>query len=224
MALVETSAQRGVRVRQENVVNGMATVVVPGIAGIIGGAVATVPSHELGHAVVSTGYSLAVGGGLAENRQVYEGAVVDFIVGGGKGLNVWVNATAEQIQGLTSRDHFWTALWDLGGFIETSLIGTLAIAAALPLLVDGVKNKNTIKVAMGAFIGGFGVAMEVMTNAMLLANTSEGHDLFLAAQALRQMNFSITPEELAYQITTLMMLGIFALPIINLLLSSRQRS
>jgi hypothetical protein len=31
-------------------------------------------------------------------------------------------------------------------------------------------------------------------------------------------------HELAYQITTLMMLGIFALPIINLLLSSRQKS
>lgn len=51
MALVETGVRGSVQVRQENVVNSMAAVVVPGVAGIIGGAVATVPSHELGHAV-----------------------------------------------------------------------------------------------------------------------------------------------------------------------------
>lgn len=161
---------------------------------------------------------------MAENKQVYDGTIVDFVVGGGRGLNLWVNATGDQIQALTSRDHFWNGLWNLGGFIETTLIGTLAIAAALPLLVDGVKNKNMIKVAMGAFVGSFGVAMEVITNAMLLANTGEGHDLFLAAQALRQMNFSITPEQLAFQITNLMMLGVFALPLINLLQASHQKN
>jgi hypothetical protein len=93
MALVETGARGSVQVRQENVVNSMVAVVVPGVAGIIGGAVATVPSHELGHAGISTAYSLVSGGELAENKQVYDGTIVDFIVGGGRGLNLCVSVS-----------------------------------------------------------------------------------------------------------------------------------
>jgi hypothetical protein len=221
MSVIESNIRSTPPANRELILNRTA-VVLAGTAGAVGGAIATVPSHELGHALVSTVYSLSTGSELAQNKQTYDGALVDFIVGGGRGLNEWVNLTAEQAKVLASRDHGWTALWELGGVIETSLIGILAVAAALPLIVDGIKSKNVTKVAMGAFIGSFGFAMEVATNGMVQASLGEGKDLFLAAQALRQMNFLVTPEELAYQATNIMLLGIFVLPIVKLILASRR--
>jgi hypothetical protein len=221
MSVIESNIRSTPPANRELILNRTA-VVLAGTAGAVGGAIATVPSHELGHALVSTVYSLSTGSELAQNKQTYDGALVDFIVGGGRGLNEWVNLTAEQAKVLASRDYGWTALWELGGVIETSLIGILAVAAALPLIVDGIKSKNVTKVAMGAFIGSFGFAMEVATNGMVQASLGEGKDLFLAAQALRQMNFLVTPEELAYQATNIMLLGIFVLPIVNLILASRR--
>jgi hypothetical protein len=73
MPVIESNIRSTLPANRELILDRTA-VVLAGVAGAVGGAIATVPSHELGHALVSTVYSLSTGSELAQNKQTYDGA------------------------------------------------------------------------------------------------------------------------------------------------------